>query len=51
MPLGCTLPEQAAEEVDVVEDTERRIEIAAQPLRMQLAGISSVKSLSAMVFP
>src|SRR6266481_540387 len=31
--LGRTLPEQAAEEVDVVEHAERRIEIAAQPLR------------------
>ena len=32
-PLGCALPEQATEEVDVVEDAERRIEIAAKPLR------------------
>src|SRR5262247_1503260 len=32
-PLGSALPEQAAEEVDVVEHAERRIEIAAQPLR------------------
>src|SRR5262249_47433489 len=32
-PLGPALPEQAAEEVDVVEHAERRIEIAAQPLR------------------
>src|SRR5262245_62590132 len=31
--LGSALPEQAAEEVDVVEHAERRIEIAAQPLR------------------
>src|SRR5262249_23589796 len=32
-PLGPALPEQAAEEVDVVEHAQRRIEIAAQPLR------------------
>src|SRR5215831_8839500 len=32
-PLGSALPEQAAEEIDVVEHAERRIEIAAQPLR------------------
>src|SRR4029077_6571251 len=32
-PLGRALAEQAAEEVDVVEHAERRIEIAAQPLR------------------
>src|SRR5262249_3841861 len=31
-PLGPALPEQAAEEVDVVEHAERRIEIAAQSL-------------------
>ena len=32
-PLGRALAEQAAEEVDVVEHAERRIEIAAKPLR------------------
>src|SRR5262245_62889927 len=32
-PLGSALPEQAAEEIYVVEHAERRIEIAAQPLR------------------
>ena len=33
VPLGRALPEQPAEEVDVVENAERRIEIAAKPLR------------------
>src|SRR5208282_2073766 len=32
-PLGRALAEQTAEKVDVVENTERRIEIAAKPLR------------------
>jgi hypothetical protein len=31
--LGGALAEQAAEEIDVVEDAERRVEIAAKPLR------------------
>jgi hypothetical protein len=32
-PLGRALTEQATEKVDVVEDAERRIEIAAEALR------------------
>ena len=32
VPFGRTLAKQPAEEVDVVEDAERRIEIATEPL-------------------